>query len=89
MTYKLDSDFPNLYGKFFPVVPHPAAGSEELDKIIRDFGASNTKLARKERGALAAQFVSNCETQSRRKVIVQLVEDFYNQDRLMRFKSIF
>ena len=73
MTYNLDSDFPNLYGKFAPVLPHPPADSEELEKIIRDFADSNKHLAGKEKGALAVQFVSNCETQSRRNVIVQSV----------------
>ena len=52
MTYNLDSDVPNTDGKFAPVLPHPPAGSEELEKIIRDFAASNTDLARKEEGAL-------------------------------------
>ena len=71
MTYKLDSDLPNLYGKFAPVVPHPA-DREKLDKIIGDFAGSNTHLARKEnQRALAAQFVSNCHTQSRRNAVVQ------------------
>ena len=70
MTYNLDSAAPNLYGKFAPVVPHPAADSEELETIIRDFAASNTDLARKEEGALAVQFVSHCPTQSKRDVIV-------------------
>ena len=71
MTYKLDSDLLNLYGKFVPVVPHPA-DREELDKIIGDFASSNTHLARKKKGALAAQFVSNCHTESRRNAIVQI-----------------
>ena len=71
MTYNLDSDVPNTDGKFASVLPHPAAGSEDLEKIIRDFAASNTDLARKEEGALAVQFVSHCPTQSRRNVIVQ------------------
>ena len=70
MTYNLDSDLPNLYGKFSPVFPHPAAGSEELDRIIRDFADSHKHLAQKEEGALAVQFVSHCPTQSRRNVIV-------------------
>ena len=76
MTYKLDSDLPNLYGKFAPVVPHPA-DREKLEKIIGDFASSNTHLARKEKGALAAQFVSNCQTESRRNdaVNVKSVEE--------------
>ena len=73
MTYTLDSELPFLYGKFVPVVPHPTE-SEELDKIIRDFGGSNTHLASKEKGALAAQFVSNCHSASGRNAIVTSVE---------------
>ena len=72
MTYKHDSDLPNLYGKFAPVVPHPAEG-EKLDKIIGDFASNNTHLARKEKkGALAVQFVSRCQTESRRNAIDQI-----------------
>ena len=74
MTYTLDSELPFLYGKFAPVVPHPTE-SEELDKIIRDFADYNTHLASKEKGALAAQFVSHCHTASGRNAIVQYVED--------------
>ena len=73
MTYTLDSDFPFLYGKFSPVVPHPG-DDEELAKIIRDFGVSNTNLAAsKKRGALAAQFVSHCRTASKRNAVVRSV----------------
>ena len=53
---------------FAQVVPHPT-DSEELEKIIRDFADSHTHLARKEKGALAAQFVSHCHTASRRNAI--------------------
>ena len=75
MTYTLDSDLPFTYGKFAPVVPHPTE-SEELEKIIRDFAGSNTHLARKEKGALAVQFVSHCHTASKRDAIVQSVKEF-------------
>ena len=69
MTYTRESELPFLYGKFSPVVPHPTVG-EDLDKIIRDFADSNTHLAGKENGAMAAQFVSHCKTASGRYVLV-------------------
>ena len=62
-----------FFFKFSPIVPHPG-DDEELAKIIRDFGVSNTHLAAsKKRGALAAQFVSHCRTASKRNAVVRSV----------------
>ena len=69
MTYRLHSDFPVPYGKMVQVLPPPSAG-EELSKLISDFGLANQRLAVREEGSkesLLTQFVSNCNTHSKRE----------------------
>ena len=38
MTYKRNSDFPLPYGRLWQKKQHPPLGSQELAKIIDDFG---------------------------------------------------
>ena len=73
MTYRLDADFPEPYGKFIQTAEIPTL-SDDLEKIISGFGAANTHLAMKEVGereVLATQFVTKCKTPSQRKAMVK------------------
>ena len=68
MTYRLNADIPHRYGRLVQVAPHP----DDLETIVREFGAANSHLARKEKAkseeeVLAAQFVSKCVAPSERK----------------------
>ena len=49
MTFRLNADFPILYGEFVQVADHPSPG-HDLDMIINNFGAANTQLAGRENG---------------------------------------
>ena len=73
MTYRLDADFPDLYGKLIQTAEIPSH-AEDLDKIINEFGAANTHLAKKEVGEreiLATQFVTKCKTPGQRNARVK------------------
>lgn len=61
MTYRLDSDIPFRYGRIDPIKPPFSSLSP------RNYAEGKTKLA--------AWFVSNCLTHSRREKIVQFMKD--------------
>ena len=74
MTYRLNADFPDPYGGFIQTAEIPTL-SDDLKKIIDDFGASNTHLTKKEVGErkiLATQFVTKCKTPGQRNAMVKL-----------------
>ena len=82
MTFRLNADIPYLYGGFVQIVQHPQSGYE-LSKIIHQFGAANTQLARKEKGSsenetMIAQFVTNCKTISRREDVISVLSKLIN-----------
>ena len=84
MTFRLNADFPLLYGEFVQVAQHPRPG-HDLDMIINNFGAANSQLAGKEEGesengALVAQFVTNCKTNSRREKVISRLSKLINID---------
>ena len=84
MTFRLNADFPILYGEFVQVADHPSPG-HDLDMIINNFGAANTQLAEKkkgesENGTLVAQFVSHCQTPSRREKVISKLSKLINVD---------
>ena len=84
MTFRLNADFPLLYGEFVQVAPHPRPG-HDLDMIINNFGAANTQLAGKEEGeseneTVIAQFVTNCKTNSRREKVISKLSKLINID---------
>ena len=73
MTYRLNADVPHRYGRLVQVAPHPAT-RDELETIVREFGAANRHLAAKEKTklgeeVLAAQFVTKCVAPSGRNDI--------------------
>ena len=77
MTFQLNADIPYLYGEFVQVAQHPHSSSE-LSKVIHQFGAANTQLARKENEkseneTLVAQFASNCQTISGREKVISML----------------
>ena len=84
MTFRLNADFPILYGEFVQVADHPSPG-HDLDMIINNFGAANTQLAGREKGeseneTLVAQFVTNCKTNSRREKVISKLSKLINID---------
>ena len=69
MTYKSTSDFPVPYGRTVQVAPHPTS-SPDLRKLAMDFGEANKNLFVRKKGKsenIVVQFVSNCNTHSKRK----------------------
>ena len=84
MTFRLNADIPYFYGEFVQVAQHPRPGYD-LDIIINKFGAANTQLAEKEKGeseneTLVAQFVSHCQTPSRREKVISKLSKLINVD---------
>ena len=84
MTFRLNADIPYFYGEFVQVADHPSPG-HDLDMIINNFGAANTQLAEKkkgesENGTLVAQFVSHCQTPSRREKVISKLSKLINID---------
>ena len=82
MTFRLNADIPYRYGEFVQVAPHPQSG-EDLNKIINNFGTANTQLAGQEKGksepeTLAAQFVKNCKTESKRENVISKLSKLIN-----------
>ena len=75
MTYKRNSDFPLPYGRLWQKKQHPPLGSQELAKIIDDFGKNNLHLAHNRTEAKAAWFVSHCATQARREKLVKELQN--------------
>ena len=73
MTYRLDADIVQQYGRFVRL-SQPPNSSHGLKKIMRNFGAANTQLARKEKGqsdkeVFSTWFVTKCSTPGKRKDI--------------------
>ena len=84
MTFRLNADFPILYGEFVQVDDHPSPG-HDLDMIINNFGAANTQLAGREKGesengTLVVQFVTHCQTISGREKVVSKLSKLINVD---------
>ena len=84
MTFRLNADIPYFYGEFLQVAQHPSPG-HDLDMIINKFGAANTQLAEKENGesengTLVAQFVTHCQTPSRREKVISKLSKLINID---------
>ena len=72
MTYRMDSDFPFLYGHIEKVKERPT-DETELNELIEKFGQENSGLAGSKSKAVA-WFVSNCEADSRREDYVKELE---------------
>jgi len=75
MSYRIDSRFPTPYGHISQTSDPPRG--VKLDQLIEKFGEDNVDLAEKtgDVKGVAAAFISNCHTKSRRdKVISQLRE---------------
>ena len=74
MTYRRNSDFHYAYGRIVKKKQHPPIGSQELAKIIDEYGKNHRYLAGNRTGAKAAWFVSNCYTKSQRELLVKEIK---------------
>ena len=79
MSFRLDAEIRHGYGELVQVSPHPVRG-HNLTEIILQFGLDNTHLAQKLPGkedTLCCQFVSNCNTKSKRKAFFSFKKFYY------------
>jgi len=76
-SYRTDSDIYKPYGKILQIKEFDK--DDKLDAYITEYGKKNTELAGGKRG-VAAWFVSNCETASKREDFVQELSEHFPVD---------